>query len=259
MSYSIDSTKADILVTGSSRATHHYDSDLISDLTGHSFYNAGSEGHGIVYSAAVVSSALDRYKPKLIIIDLRPDEFINIEDEDLAVLLPYHKNKAVLPYINIYSDFENIKLQSKIYPYNSLLTTIIAGRSNRVDKNTFDRHGFVPMEGVLKDTVINDYNDKNYKIDQKKIVAFKKLISRLEKEKIRCLLVISPLYFHYHNGNTVSIVKKMTSKLEYIKFFSFGNQNDFFDPAKFDDEMHLNNSGASTFSKRIAHLIKAQL
>lgn len=259
VNYAIDSNKADCFVVGSSRATHHYDSGIISKATGYSFYNSGSEGRGVIYSAAVISASIHRYKPKLIIIDVRPNEFTTSGDEDLSSLLPYYKNKYVMPYINYDSDFQNVKLLSKIYPYNSLLTTMIAGRSNRVDANTFDKGGYIPMHGVIKNKEMIPYAGDKDKIDSGKVRFFTELLDHLEKEKIRSLIVMSPLYYKYTGSKTVDICNKTVSRLKYSKFVNFSGHPEFNDPAKFDDELHLNNYGATSFSSEIAGIISSTI
>lgn len=256
ISYAIDSASADYLVVGSSRATHHYNADTIQKITGHSVYNAGSEGRGIIYSSAIISANVQRYKPKLVIIDIRPNEFELIEDEDLATLLPYHKNKYVLPYIDIYSNFQSVKLISKIYPYNSLLTTIIAGESNRVDRNTFDRGGYIPMHGVMKNVEFKDFAVKKYKVDEVKIKAFKELLLMLEKNKIKSMVIISPLYFRYTKGLELDICRETIAPLKYSKFINLANHKEFIRPSLFEDYMHLNDTGATLFSLEVAEIVK---
>src|ERR1700744_3385387 len=89
-SYSIDSTKADYVVLGSSRASHHYDPHVFEQKLNASFYNGGRDAQGIFYSCAVASAIINRYTPKCIIIDVRPGDFSGDDEGKLAPLLPYH-------------------------------------------------------------------------------------------------------------------------------------------------------------------------
>lgn len=259
LNYAIDSAKADCFVVGSSRATHHYNSDIISKATGYSFYNSGSEGRGVIYSAAVISASIHRYRPKLVIIDILPNEFTKSGSIDLSALLPYYKNKFVMPYINYASDFQEVKLFSKIYPYNSLLTTIIAGRSNRVDENTYDQKGYIPLYGTLKKKEMTQYNDDNDKIDIAKVRFITELLDQLEKAKISSLIVLSPIYHKYKGGTTVDVCNKMVSKNKYSKFVNLSGDPGFNDPTKFYDELHLNKYGAEFFSAEIATIISSTI
>ena len=48
--YICDKSVDDILIFGSSRAVHHYNSSMIEDSLGMSCYNCGDDGNGIILS-----------------------------------------------------------------------------------------------------------------------------------------------------------------------------------------------------------------
>src|ERR1044071_8501928 len=52
--YTLDSTKEDLLVFGSSRASHHYHTRLLERELGVSVYNCGRDEMGITYTTAVL-------------------------------------------------------------------------------------------------------------------------------------------------------------------------------------------------------------
>jgi len=113
--YVLDSTNAEILVFGSSRANHHYVSVIFEDSIGLSFYNSGREGNFLLYNYAVFKSVLSRYKPKIIIFDIFADELSTqkLEYDRLSALLPYYKKKPeIREVINLKSPFERYKLFS---------------------------------------------------------------------------------------------------------------------------------------------------
>ena len=62
--------KADVLVLGSSRANHHYVSSMFKDSLGLSCYNAGRDGHDILYAYMIFQSFLERNMPKMVVIDI---------------------------------------------------------------------------------------------------------------------------------------------------------------------------------------------
>ena len=74
--------KHDILVLGSSRAHHHYDSPFLSDTLGLDVYNAGYNGNGVVLAYGILEMAIKNYKPKLVIFDVEPAFDINVYSED---------------------------------------------------------------------------------------------------------------------------------------------------------------------------------
>jgi hypothetical protein len=260
VSYAINKTDADYFVVGSSRANHHYDSKLIQNITGHTFFNSGSEGRGVIYSCAVASASIHRYKPKLVIIDIRPNEFTVTDDGDLTALLPYYKNPYVRSYLNYDRDFQEVKLLSKIYPYNSLATTIIAGRLDEGKNTTLDHGGYIPLSGSIQQaTEVPSFKENKSTVDSAKVKMFKQLLTDLERQKIKSLVVMSPLYFNYTNGATIDICKNLVAEMKYSSFISFANRSVFFDKNKFQDNMHLNKYGASHFSKQIAEKIKSYM
>ena len=104
--YSIDKTEADILIFGSSRANHHYDSKLFEESTGQYTYNTGRDGNFIFYQTALLKSILKRYKPKQIILDFEGTFAFNQNDYDrIAALLPYYKShKEIRDIVLLKSD-----------------------------------------------------------------------------------------------------------------------------------------------------------
>ena len=84
----------DAFILGSSRGRRNYNPNIIADSLGISVYNAGHDGQTIFYEQAIVRMALARYTPKLVIIDLNPEEmyYRDLHYDRLNVLAPYYKN-----------------------------------------------------------------------------------------------------------------------------------------------------------------------
>lgn len=84
----------DAFILGSSRGRRNYNPKIISDSLGISVYNAGHDGQTIFYEQAIVRMALARYTPKMVIIDLNPEEmyYREVHYDRLNVLAPYYKN-----------------------------------------------------------------------------------------------------------------------------------------------------------------------
>ncbi|HET7116179.1 MAG TPA: hypothetical protein VFI29_06795, partial [Hanamia sp.] len=127
ITYSIDSTKADLLVIGSSTAHHSYYPEAFQNRLGMSYYNTGNDGTSIFYHYAVLKSILKRYSPKMVILEFDIGEFNSDQKsyDRLSALLPYYYNHPELrPIIKLKSKFERIKLLSKIYPFNSMVYSV---------------------------------------------------------------------------------------------------------------------------------------
>ncbi len=253
--YAIDSTTSRYLVLGSSRANHHYDSKIFEEELKSTFYNCGRDGQNIIYSCALTSAIITRYKPEMIIIDVLPNEFTAKDEDRLSSLLPYHDNTAIKPFLKYYSPFEDIKLISHIYPYNSLLTSLIAGLSSQNRTKSEDYHGYSKLEGVLTDQKLDEFRESG-QVDSVKIRVFSALLNRLHDSRIPTLVIFSPLYFNYKPTISAIICDSLCSKFKSVKFLNFADYPEFKDPMYYNDVNHLNESGAKLFSKKIVKSIQ---
>jgi hypothetical protein len=242
--YVIDSTKADILVFGSSRANHHYVPAVFERKLHATFYNCGRDGCNFIYSAALISAVIERYTPKRIIIDILPDEFSNSEDGKLSPLLPYQYNPFIKPFIQYNSKFESYKLFSKIYPYNSLLTTIVKGN---ISLNKEEDNGYIPLYQTMpfypKPTFISSA------IIKERVHIFNNLLQKLNDKHINTSIVISPSYYSFHENNqTKKIINDIIKNCHYINFLNYENAPKFARHEIYQDSYHLNFVGANKFS-----------
>jgi hypothetical protein len=250
-SYAIDSTKAQYLVLGASRANHHYDPRIIEAVLKSTFYNCGRDKQGIIYSCAVLSAALKRYTPKEVIIEIRPDEFICSDEGTLTSLLPYYKNNAIRPYLQYNSKFQSVKLLSSIYPYNSLFTNLLAGLN---PKSYEDYKGYVKKNNTNKERDISSLKE-NGAVDSVKVKVFNQFLDKLDKQHLHVLLVISPLRYHYTNSITTNICTMASQKFKGITFVNYANKPEWMNERYYSDNYHLNSKGAAIFSKEIANFI----
>ncbi|MCS6917807.1 MAG: hypothetical protein RMK52_04960 [Chitinophagales bacterium] len=95
--------KADGLILGSSRGRRNYNSLVLSDTLGFRVYNGGHDGQTVFYELAVVRSVLNRYTPRLVIIDLNPEELYYRE-------LHYDRLNVLAPYYHDYPEVRDIYL-----------------------------------------------------------------------------------------------------------------------------------------------------
>ncbi|MEJ5961372.1 hypothetical protein [Pedobacter immunditicola] len=256
--YTMDSTRAEVLVVGSSRASHHYDAFSMAGQLGKTVYNGGRDGQGLIYSAAVISAATHRYKPEVIIIDILPDEFFFNEKDRLTALFPYYGKPYIRPYIDYAGDFEKYKLLSKVYPYNSLLPSIVAGNVY-LERSEKDYLGFIPLEGMMSKNSIIKLRSGAQLMDMEKLALFKNLLVDMENQKIVCFIVISPLYKELVPDATINTCKSITSNFKYIKFLNFAKPDQYNDHTLFRDANHLNAKGAERFTTDVVDSLSVYL
>jgi hypothetical protein len=80
------------MILGSSRGRRNYNPNLLADSLGITVYNAGHDGQTIFYEQAIVRMNLTRHSPKLVILDLNPEEmyYRDVHYDRLNVLAPYY-------------------------------------------------------------------------------------------------------------------------------------------------------------------------
>lgn len=246
--YAIDSTKADMLVFGSSRAIHHYVPEVFESKLNTTFNNCGRDACNLIYSIAIASAMLDRYTPKHVVIELNPNEFSVSEEGKLSPLLPYHDNPTIHGFLKYNSKTEGVKLWSKMYPYNSMLVHIIAGDLSLAPP---DDKGYIALDGHMDYYPIPAYSQTTINYDRVNLLD--KLLSRLHQKHVQTSLVISPIYASFAEPDIqVSEVKKLVSKYDNVSFFNYENDPDFAHYYLFKDGVHLNKIGATKFSEDLA-------
>lgn len=253
--YAFDSTLADVLVFGSSRANHHYNCQIIEDSTGLSAYNTGRDGNFIFYQTALFKSIVNRYSPKLVILDFYGDFKNNQADYDaISSLLPYYRAHPEIKDIVLKkSPFERIKLSSGIYPYNSLITTMINGRMcfDSYGHNDIKQNGFVPLYGSLETPIDSMNTSQYYDIDSVKLEVFTQFFELAKQHEIPVIVAYSPVYYLYDNDFTLDIVKEVCNKYN-VSFVDFSRDDTFLKRGNlFKDKVHLNEEGAVIYTNLI--------
>lgn len=257
--YVLNESKDDIIIMGSSRASHHYVPSIISDSLGLTCYNAGSEGMCIYYHYALFSSLIERgHLPKLIILDIvnvdlkkHPGPTFTLEAA-LERLSPHYGE-----YKNIDSLFElkgwkyKLKLKSFAYRYNSKLVQSI--KCNYIPSP--EDNGYESVLGHIPDSISNNNSGYAYcEIDALKLSYVRKFIALAKENDVNMVLVISPMYKGEYSY-AFDVIRELSERnnIPFIDCFrdSLMMKRDYF-----RDSQHLNDYGAHIWSSHISHLIK---
>ena len=262
ITFALDSTKADIIIIGSSTANHHYYPTAFEDKLKMSYYNTGQDGTTILYHYAMLVSILKRYSPKIVILDVDFGEFEKDQNsyDRLSILLPYYHNHPELrPIIKSRSPYEKIKLLSKIYPFNSMVFSVIIRNSyfNEYNlKRKEDDKGYIPLNRSWNKPIQMDTDSAKYELDNYKIDLFKSFIKECIESNVTLYAVTSAQFILQHTKDTSLIIaKKITSKFN-IPFYNYAGDTSFWKhPEYFADRLHLNNTGAEIFSNKVVEKI----
>ena len=255
--FTIDSTKADILVFGASRANHHYVPDILENELKMEVYNTGRDGNGLLYNYATFKAVTKRYSPKKIIFDIIPQELIysKVDYERLSSLSPYYNDhQEIREIIELKGPFEKYKMLSEIYPYNSQLIAIVYRNLSKT-KDTFNK-GYSPLYKKMNTMVADNSKEELIgKIDKNKINALNDIASYCNKNKISLIFVCSPVFSNPKDKLRSKIIEDIALS-ENSRYFDFSCDSTFDNhPEYFQDNLHLNEDGAKIFSKLICGIV----
>lgn len=247
----------DILVMGSSRAHHHYDTPFLSDTLGLDVYNAGYDGNGIVLACGLLEMVLERYKPRMIIYDVEPAFDIYFFQQDhnntryLSYLKPYYGDKKIGRIINDISREEWYKVHSGILRYNSNLVTLAL--DNLKVRNPDQRGGYAPIKGRYTGAKI--VRDNIHEVDSIKLSYCQKLITLTKANDIPLVMIASPKYSNETSADLKPVIDICNkNNIPFLDYY--GNHLFMEEKAMFKEPMHLNAEGARFFSKLILEDIK---
>lgn len=270
ITYSLDSTKHEVLVFGSSRAIRHYSPAILAEKLNKSVYNVGMDGQMIPYYIALQEVILNRYTPEMIILDINPWE-LNRGDakyNKLSALLPYvDEHPELLNHVSYSNDLESVKLYSHIYPFNS---SLFIGLYNFILKNKLPNYanGYLPLERVMGEKEFKDSKVKSiYEAraeakqkdiyDQKSIDLLHQFLQKAEEKQIKIRVVVSPTIFeNSFNNNKLKKLKEIVENYKTVKFYDYSQDPMFLNKYHlFSDIFHLNKTGAMLFSEKISDIL----
>lgn len=251
--YVIDSTLADILIFGSSRANHSYVPEVFEKRLPYTCYNAGRAGCFILYNYAIFKTITLRYNPKLIIFDITPSDlgYSPVAYERLSLLLPYYQqHPEIRPIISLRGPLEKIKKISAIYPFNSFILQIAVGNLD-LKGRPVNSKGYIPHFGIMENTEIDTLKFSSYNLDENLIIALKDIISTCQQKNIDLVFVDSPIWRIVQDNFYKTILSELCYK-NGILYLDMSNDPTFINnPKYFLDVRHLNDEGAKIFSNMV--------
>ena len=253
LTYVIDSVHTPILVLGTSRAAHHYVSDLIADSFHRSCYNAGKDKQGLFYQQAVLATILRRYHPSYILLDLSPIAFAPSEadPDELSVLLPYYtRYPEIRAALRKKSPWEPVKTLSTLYRYNSLCLQVAFDILSRRE-DTSIHNGYIPNDQSLTPPWSTPYTTDQTTAtpDSALVNSFQAIIRLARQQDCRLAVVVSPLFFRPDSSTSSIRLAAEVCRRNNIPFLDYTRQSSFNQhPGLFSDEQHLDHTGALLFS-----------
>lgn len=265
VNYLTDKYDEDVLILGSSRATHHYDSSILQDTLDMTVYNGGFDANGIILAYPLYEIVAERHKPKLVVYEVFP-QFDYFENDNVQYLqnlkTVFGKPRARDMFARV-SLPEFIKMHSGLYALNSFTVKVLDDREIN-DKNS--HLGFYPLVAEM-----NEYANAHYTEmpeikpvstdgapDSIKINVFRDFIRRVKSDGTPLILTVSPVYDANFHGDLDSLFEiARQEKVPVIDHYydSRFRGNDRY----FDDGNHLNHIGAEKYSRIVSREIRDSL
>ena len=240
----------DVIVLGSSRACHHYATDIMSHKLNGVVANAGIEGTGIISMYGFTKMIFRKHKPWLIVYDVTPEyDYLDCDgDGDMtrytSFLRPYAGEKAIRNLIGRVSPIEKWRSYSNLYRYNSIVPVIFNSYISAA-KDTLN--GFRPMQGTMSGSQIRPWQESETGLNETKVSFFREMICLCRDNGVKLIFVASPRY-----GARDSSVFEWCSSVaseEDVPFIDLYSDTRFVDNVDlFHDPSHLNSDGAAVFT-----------
>ncbi|MCD8290142.1 MAG: hypothetical protein LUC91_01410 [Prevotella sp.] len=251
--YIANNTNQDVLIFGSSRAVRHYNPAILSDTLGMTAYDCGLFANGIICTYGFIRIIEDRYYPKVLIYDITPWYDLTLSDNHkfLAHLRFFYDRPYIKTILSDVDKTERYKMVSRIYRYNYVFPEMIIDNIHPLLRNN---NGYRPLDKEMPPEIKPMEKQTSLSYDSLKLNYLEKLIMDC-KGKTQLIFTASPL-FENTDDAVLDPIKKMCAEegipiITHYADSTFNNKR-----AYFCDRNHLNRTGATEYSKVIAHEIK---
>ncbi len=257
--YICDHCDEEVLVFGSSRTMMHYNAKMMEEELGHTVYNCGGNGYGIILSYGRLLMISERYHPQLIVMEVTPEfDLVEYNDNlrDLGELKRHYDRKGVSGIFSDIEHTEKYKMMSYLYRYNS---DFLHNPLRMISKKPFDRNnvgvqGFIPSDIDFDEMRVKEFQDDEKKPDPIKLSYLKRFVDLALKHS-RLVFVVSP-YWDGRDSGIFKPARQLADSLG-IPFLDFSNDPKYIHNDKyFRDGIHLNARGADVFTADLVRRLK---
>ena len=249
----------DIIILGSSRATHHYVPKIIEDSLDVTCYNCGEEGNGIVLAYGRLKMLADRYSPKLVLYEITPSYDIDKTEPNnkyLGYLRAYYYKDGIKEIFDVFDDdLSWLKMMSKMYQNKSRLLPNVIDNVIARDNNL----GYAPLFGRLELKDVSPNTVQPMAIDDLKLYYIQKMIDLCKCKNIPLVFMISPEFEYGEVMVEYEPVLSLCKKNHVLVYNSVNEQSIVLNPTLFHDVNHLNDDGAKCYTRFIIPFIKQNI
>ncbi len=263
--------KADLVISGSSRAAYHYDPKVISERTGLMAYNVGRNGTKLHEQVELLRVFFARNPaPKCVIQNLDFTSLQRSEDiTDAKQYLPWLMDEMVF---NSLVKRKRYYLAYRLFPMVGMvregaMDAALAGLFQVENPTAGDAKGFC-AQNLTWDFSFERIQKQNkhglrWENDAGALQLLKGMIELCRANGVELILVYSPDYapareFFVNREETLGLFKRVAED-SGIRFWDFSNDPMCQDRANFYNSQHMNITGAEAFSRLCGERLKSQI
>lgn len=250
--------EGDIMIFGSSEVRFGLIPSLMKNELGLSASNCSNINMPFYYQYCMINGVLERKKPKVMIWSIYSCYLNTPTEKDmngLSVLNPfYYSNDYCNRVINKKSKYENIKMASNLYRYNSRLFDLLKNIFSKTEET--DMGYFARSSGGYKyPSLINGSEDCG--IDPEIADLFVEVIKKCKTSNVELILIVTPIFKNINNNIYLKNLNEICTKYDIPLIKEFYNSPIFLsDSTLFADNSHLNDKGARLFTTLLCDRIK---
>ncbi len=261
--YGMERAEEDILIFGTSIGASNYRPDVFEKELGKSCYNISRHGMNVFYDYALQQAILERYEPDIFILDMEPNNLLQTPDQydKLSCLLPfYRKHPEIHEIVKMKSKFEEVKLLSSLYTYNSEPFKVV--NNIRKENKTLNGHKFQEQaltperREYLADhlSYLNRFYAK-LDVDTVRMRYFDKFLKNAEEAGVEVYVVVPPILVVNENTKSHKEILNICAENK-VPVFDYTNIESIKKPEWFFDLTHMNSVGAEQLSLDIVSKIE---
>lgn len=258
--FSLYDVNTPVVIAGSSRSAHHYETQQVEDSLGLPTYNVSRDGCFFSHNSCVINTIMDRYSPKLIIWENRTEYLAESESDPFVNLYPYYgSNEWVTTAIEEELPWtEYARLNSNIYKFNSIIHRVLTRFRSRNSFEGDPLKGYEPLapRKLVKRLELTEELKDATKVSETREKRFRAVLARAKEKGIKMIITDSPSYTirRFENASKARMAEICK---EYDVLFIDNTQDPYFleHPELFDDRSHLNSDGAKKYTEMFLNQI----
>lgn len=256
--YIVDRSRDDILVFGSSRAIHHYNTPMMQDSLGLTCYNCGQDGEGIILFYGWWQLISQRYHPRMAIYELTASYDIMPDPSNRVSgwLKGLYDREPIKREIDEIDSTEKYKMLSWLYRYNSKGHQILIDYFHPVHNIS---RGFLPVDSELDPLAVRTDErlaadeGREVSIDSLKLKYFNDMIDHAGSTQF--VFVCSPSWYGVYDKE-MDVLKQLARE-RHIPFLDFSRDPKYVHHDEyFYDGYHMNARGADEFTHDLMSELK---